>query len=238
MNTTKRIITTTFALLLITFTFAQVSVGLKGGVNIANVSTPEITFVNLPDVQANKSFTVGAVAEFGIKNGFAIQTEANFTKKGFIINEDIPLELADIPLPVGVKVTTDLNYMEVPVLAKYNFGNGKVGGYVTAGPTMSYATGGRLRTAANFIIDFNVLDRKFDFDDLDINKFDIGASIGAGGTVNLGGANLFLDARYTHGFNKLDNIPVIDLDFKNRGFAVTTGFMIPLGKKRYVAPRA
>ena len=237
MNTAKRIITTTFTLLLVTYTFAQVSLGLKGGVNIANISTPEITLVNISDVKTNKSFTVGAVAEFGIANGFAIQTEVNYTKKGFIINEGIPLELANIPLPIGVKVTTDLNYIEVPILAKYNFGNGKVGGYVTAGPTMSYASNGRFRTAANFFIDFNVVDQKFNFDDLNISKFDIGASVGAGGTVNLGGMKLFVDARYTHGFNKLDNIPVIDLDFKNRNFALTTGFLIPLNKN-YSSPRA
>jgi len=237
MTTAKRIITTTFTLLLVTYTFAQVSLGLKGGVNIANISTPEITLVNISDVKTNKSFTVGAVAEFGIANGFAIQTEVNYTKKGFIINEGIPLELANIPLPIGVKVTTDLNYIEVPILAKYNFGNGKVGGYVTAGPTMSYASNGRFRTAANFFIDFNVVDQKFNFDDLNISKFDIGASVGAGGTVNLGGMKLFVDARYTHGFNKLDNIPVIDLDFKNRNFALTTGFLIPLNKN-YSSPRA
>lgn len=237
MNTTKRIITTTFALLLVTYTFAQVSLGLKAGVNIANISTPNISIVNIPDFKANKSFTVGAVAEFGIAHGFAIQTEANYTKKGFIINEAIPLELANLPLPVGVRVTTDLNYIEVPILAKYNFGTGKVGGYVTAGPTMSYASNGRFRTAANFIVDFNVIDRKFDFDDMNISKFDIGAAIGAGGTVKVGGVKLFVDARYTHGFSKLDNIPVIDLDFTNKNFALTTGFLIPLSRG-YSSPRA
>jgi len=154
----------------------------------------------------------------------------DYTKKGFIINEGIPLEIANIPLPVGVKVTTDLNYMELPILAKYNFGNEKVGGYLTAGPTMSYASSGRFRTAANFIIDLNVIDQEFDFDNLNISKFDVGASIGAGGTVKLGTTKLFMDARYTHGFNKLDNIPVIDLDFKNKNFSLTTGFLIPLNR--------
>ena len=71
----------------------------------------------------------------------------------------------------------------------------------------------------------------------DVDGIDIGASIGAGGTVNLGGMKLFVDARYTHGFNKLDNIPVIDLDFKNKNFALTTGFLIPLNKG-YSSPRA
>lgn len=236
MNTAKRIITTTLALLVVTFTFAQVSLGLKTGVNFANITTPDISIVNIPDIQANKTLTFGAIAEFGISNGFAIQTEANYSKKGFVIDEGIPLELANIPLPVGVNVRTDLNYIDIPVLAKYNFGNEKVGGYVTAGPTMSFASGGRFRTAANFIIDFNVVDQKFDFDDLNISKFDIGASIGAGGTVNLGATKLFIDARYTHGFNKLDNIPVIDLDFRNKNFALTTGFLIPLNSG-YSSPR-
>ena len=237
MNTAKRIITTTLALILVTFTFAQVSLGLKTGVNFANITTPDISIVNIPDVQTNKTFTFGAVAEFGISNGFAIQTEANYSKKGFVIDEGIPLELANIPLPLGVEVRTDLNYIDIPVLAKYNFGNELIGGYVTAGPTMSFASGGRFRTAANFIIDFNVVDQKFDFDDLNISKFDIGASIGAGGMVNLGATKLFIDARYTHGFTKLDNIPVIDLDFRNKNFALTTGFLIPLNKG-YSSPRA
>lgn len=237
MNTAKRIITTTFALLLVTCTFAQVSWGLKAGVNYANITTPEISLLNIPDTKANKSFTLGAVAEFGIANGFAIQTEVNYSKKGFIIKEGIPLELANIPLPLGVKVKTDLNYIEVPVLAKYNFGNDKVGGYITAGPTMSYASKGRFKTAASFIIDINIINQKFDFDDLNISKFDIGASIGGGGTVNIGNTKLFVDARYTHGFSKLDNIPVIDLDFKNKNFALTTGFLIPLNKG-YSRPKA
>ena len=159
MNRAKKSITTTIAILLVTYTFAQVSLGLKGGINFANIAIPEIAIINIPDAQANKSFTFGAVAEIGIANGFAIQTELNYTKKGFIINEGIPLEIANIPLPVGVKVTTDLNYMELPILAKYNFGNEKVGGYLTAGPTMSYASSGRFRTAANFIIDLNVIDQ-------------------------------------------------------------------------------
>ena len=230
MNRAKKSITTTIAILLVTYTFAQVSLGLKGGINFANIAIPEIAIINIPDAQANKSFTFGAVAEIGIANGFAIQTELNYTKKGFIINEGIPLEIANIPLPVGVKVTTDLNYMELPILAKYNFGNEKVGGYLTAGPTMSYASNGRFRTAANFIIDLNVIDQEFDFDNLNISKFDVGASIGAGGTVKLGTTKLFMDARYTHGFNKLDNIPVIDLDFKNKNFSLTTGFLIPLNR--------
>ena len=236
MNTTKRLFGTTFALLLATFTFAQVSIGLKAGVNYANITTPDISLVAIPSTSANQSFTFGAVAEIGIKNGFAIQPELNFTKKGFEVAQGIPIELGNINLPVGVKAITDLNYVEMPVLGKYNFGNGKIGGYVAAGPTMSYATSGRFRTVANFIIDVNIIDQKFDLDALNLTRFDIGGTIGAGGTVNLGGSKLFVDARFTHGFTKLDNLPVIDLDFRNKNFALTTGVLIPL--TRGTTPRA
>ncbi|HFB99317.1 MAG TPA: hypothetical protein ENJ53_00795, partial [Phaeodactylibacter sp.] len=158
-------------------------------------------------------------------------------KKGFVIAGNIPLKFKDIPLPLGVKATTSLNYVEVPVLAKYNFGNGKVGGYIAAGSTLGYASSARFKTTTNFIIDINVIDKKLNLDALKISRLDIGGTVGVGGTVNFSGVQLFVDARYTHGFKKLDNVPVIDLDFNNRNFALTTGLMIPLTKK-YKRPRA
>jgi hypothetical protein len=224
----KRLIGTAFALLLATFTFAQVSVGFKAGVNYANISTPDLSFVGIPSTDANRSLTFGAVAEIGIKDGFAIQPELNFSKKGFEIQQGIPIDLGAFNLPVGVKAVTDLNYVEVPVLGKYSFGNEKMGAYVIAGPTMGYATSARFRTVASLLIDINIVNEKFDLDALNVSRFDIGGTIGAGATMNLGNTKWFVDARYTHGFRNLDNIPVIDLDFKNTNFALTTGIMIPL----------
>ncbi|MEM6963114.1 MAG: porin family protein [Bacteroidota bacterium] len=238
MNRMKKLFGTGLALLFATFTIAQVSLGLKAGVNYANISTPDLSIIGVPSTDANRSFTFGAVAEVDIANGFAFQPEVNYSKKGFDMNLAIPLDFIDIPLPVGVKVITDLNYVEVPLLAKYNFGNGSLGGYVTAGPTMSYANSAEFRTATNFIIDINLIREDIDLDALNISRFDIGGSVGAGGTLDLGRTKLFLDARYTHGFKKLDNLPVIDLDFRNRNFAITTGFMIPIGRGGYASPRA
>jgi len=238
MNTTKKLFGLAIALFISTFTIAQVSLGVKGGVNFSNISTPDLSVIGIPKTQANPSATVGAVVEIPIAGGFAIQPELNFTQKGFIIQENIPLDLLNMPLPIGVKAITDLNYFEMPVLAKMNFGNEKAGAYISAGPTVSYAQSARFRTQTNFIIDINLVDQKFDLDALNISRWDIGASVGIGGNIHVGGGTkLFLDARYTHGFQKLDNIPVIDLDFRNRSFGLTTGFLIPLGSGK-VSPRA
>lgn len=234
----KRLFGTTFTLLLATFAMAQVSIGLKGGVNFANITGPNLSSIGVPSTSANKSLTFGAVAEIPIAHGFSIQPELNYSKKGFDMNIGVPLNFIDIPLPLGVKAITDLNYVEVPVLAKYNFGTGAVGGYVAAGPTVSYAKSAQFRTAANFIIDFNLIKQDIDLDALNISRMDVGGTIAAGGTLNVGSTKLFLDARYTHGFKKLDNVPVIDLDFRNTNFAITTGFLIPIGSKKYKNPRA
>ena len=237
MNTTKKFIGTAFALLLTTFTFAQVSLGLKAGVNFANISKTDVNLGSILQTSGNTSVTFGGVADFHIANGFSIQPEINYSKKGFEVVANIPLGVLDVELPVGIKAITDLNYIEAPILAKYSFGNGRVGGYVTAGPTFGYAKNARFKTAANFIIDINIINRELDLDALRISRFDVGGAIGAGGTVNLGSTKLFIDARYTQGFKNLDNVPLIDLGFKNRNFALTTGFLIPLSRG-YSSPRA
>jgi len=65
-----------------------------------------------------------------------------------------------------------------------------------------------------------------------MNRWEVGGAIGLGGAVNLGGSQLFADARFTHSFTKLDNLPVVDLDLLHRGVALTAGVLIPINKKK------
>ena len=227
--TLKSIGTVLTLIFLATVSNAQISIGLKGGVNHANISTANFTQSFLPAFKNNKSITYGAVVEYGITDAFAIQSELNFIKKGFVIREGIDLNLWNIPVPVGVKATTDLNYVEMPLLAKYKVGAGVLGAYIAAGPTFGYATGGKFKTSANFLVDINLVSTPINLDALNINRFEVGGAVGAGVTLNVGGSQLFVDGRYTHGFTKLDNLPIVDVDFKNKGFALTGGFLIPLG---------
>jgi len=218
---------------------AQTSIGIRGGITYSNVPEPSAISGIVPDFKfiTGKSFAV--VADIGINNQFSFQPELAYTEKGFAIREGFDVNLFEVPIPLGVKAITKVNYIEAPLLAKYKFGNEKVGAYLMAGPTLGYATGGRFQTKAQILIDINLIDRKLDLDNLGYERFEVGGTVGAGVNFNTNnGGSFFIDARYTKGFTNVYDVPVVDLKLKNQGIGVSVGYMMPLtsGKKRI--PRA
>ena len=233
MNAIIKLFGTALILLFVTTAKAQFSFGAKGGYTFQNISTSNPLIDVLPNFKTNRTFTLGAVGEYALTNQFAVQGEINFVRKGFVVQEGFDLNLGDFPVPLGVKATTNIKYIDVPLLAKYKFGTGAIGGYVIAGPTFGYARSGNFKTSANVLVDINLTNTALDFDALNVSRWEVGGAIGAGATANLtGGSQLFVDARFTQGFTKLDNLPVIDADFKNRGLALTAGFLIPINKNK------
>lgn len=220
-----------------TTSFAQLSLGLRGGLHIGNVYTTEGLDAITPDFEYITGPTVAGVLEYGISDNFALQTELAITRKGFKLREDFDVNLFNIPIPVGASAESRFNYLEVPLLAKVKFGDDVVHGYITAGPTFGYATSGRLITRANALFEFKVSDTDINLDAINYERFEVGGSIGAGLGFTTGFGQLFADARYTRGFTELYDIPVIDERIRNQGFAVSIGFLVPLnGGNRRVYP--
>ncbi len=218
----------TFALLLITISLsAQVSLGLRTGVTKSNMSTISAIDAVTPDFKTITGTEIAAIAEIAISDKFAIQPELVYTTKGFKIKEGLGIDLFGFDLPLGLEAVTKLKYVEMPVLAKYKFGNNRLKGYISAGPSVGYAAKGKLKSRAKVIIDIPIYNTDINLDNAD--RFDISANIGMGMSLSTkGGGQVFLDARYSHGFNGLDNISVIDLEAKNRSFGLTAGFLAPL----------
>lgn len=219
-----------------TTSFAQFSIGLRGGLNFGNVYTTDGLDAITPDFQYINGPTVAGVVEYGISKNFAIQSELAVTRKGFKLREDFAVNLFNVPVPVGASAESRFNYLEVPLLAKVKFGDEVVHGYITAGPTFGYATSGRLITRANALFEFKVSDTDINLDAINYERFEVGGSVGAGLGFNTSFGQLFADARYTRGFTELYDIPVIDERIRNQGFAVSVGFMVPLGGGRTVYP--
>jgi hypothetical protein len=67
---------------------AQLSIGVKGGVNFANVYTTEALGNLTPDFKPIDEFHFGVVGELGLTNHFALQSELNVIKKGLQFDED------------------------------------------------------------------------------------------------------------------------------------------------------
>ena len=229
MQVIKRIVTFALIILLSSPLFAQPAIGIRGGINYGSVSEPEIIGGILPDFKSIIGLNLALVGEIPLGNNFSFQPELAYAQKGFKIQEGLNVDLFKIPIPIGAKVVTKVNYMEVPLLAKYRFGSEKVNAYLTAGPVLSYATGGKLQTKAQILFDIPITSTDLDLDALGYQRFDFSASVGAGLSVDTGAGELFVDARYVHGFNNVYDVPLVDLKLKNKGFGINVGYMISLG---------
>lgn len=103
--------------------------------------------------------------------------------------------------------TYNFNYIEIPILAKYSFGPL----YVNAGPSIGFLMGknDRIKEAYG-----------------KTRSIDFGLQMGAGVAIPAGPGKLIVDGRYNLGLNNISDEKGTDV--KNRGFAISLGYAIPL----------
>lgn len=124
---------------------------------------------------------------------FMIQPELHWLQKGYKIEDAVS----------AGNITTTLNYLELPVLARINFG-GSIKLFAFAGPSVGYLLSGTYED------DNGSLDPKDYLSDIEYS-----AHIGAG--VGLG--TLEIDIRYMAGLNDISE-SVLIRDVKNSSFGV------------------
>ena len=97
------------------------------------------------------AFAFGLMAEFEVSPSFSIQPEVNYAPQGGQRNgaQPVPFDGSALGLPPGTPIyarydnTADIDYVEIPLLAKYRFGSARQV-YATFGPYV-----GLLITAKN-----------------------------------------------------------------------------------------
>ncbi len=209
---------------------AQVSIGLRGGYQLSDIRATDGLDALAPDFKSIDAFNIGAVLEVPLGYGFSFQPELAYSRKGFRVEEDFAVDLFDIPVPVGVEAISRFDYLEAPLLMKYKFGEGRTQAYLAAGPSFGYALDGQLITRANALLDIEVGNSDIDLDAINYERFEVAGTVAGGLSFATSFGQLFLDARYHHGFTQLYDIPVMDERARNRNFGVSAGFMLPLGK--------
>lgn len=168
------------------------SFGVKGGVNFATVTGND---VDSPD--SRTSFHVGVVAEFPLADIFSIQAEALYSGQGFDF---------DFEGPDGDKVELQLDYINVPVLAKV---------YVTKG--LSIEAGPQFSFLVNEEVDLNPNSDDGDFDMDEAETFEFGVAAGLTFQTDMG---LFATGRYNVGLTEIYK----DVDAKNSVFQLGIGY--------------
>ncbi len=124
---------------------AQLRIGIQGGLSVPNLSGGNNEISQGYTSRLAPDF--GITAEFGITNNFSIDPQVNFDGQGGQRNglqpvTNLPPELP--PLPNGSYYYANfnnmsiLNYIEIPVLAKYTFEFGGFGLDLNAGPYVGF----------------------------------------------------------------------------------------------------
>lgn len=225
----KRVIYLAAVLLSISTTLsAQFYTGIRVGGNLNNVSLPTLVEIVAPNVEYLPGASIGIVTEYAVNEHFSILSEANYQEKGFRIRENMDVNLFKIDIPLGVRVDTRVRYVDVPVMAKYSFGNGGIKGYIAGGPQLSYAMNGRIKTRADFLIDFNLTNIPINFSSVNYRRFDVAGVIAAGVDFPAGNGKVFFDARFSQGLSDSFKLPVVDLNIKNHGFGFGVGYKMAL----------
>lgn len=228
-------------LLLITMGFsfsasAQLSLGVRSGVYWANIRQTDLIDELAPEFDDIRSFQGAIVGEYAVSDVFAVQTEVGVTRKGFGYLQGVDVDLFNVPLPLGVRAEARFDYLDLPVLAKLKFGGEQFKGYVLAGPQVGYALDGKLVTRADGLFDFQISKTDINLDAVNYERFEVAGTMGAGASFDAGFGTFFVDARYTHGFTQLYDIPLVNETIRNRGFGVSAGFTVPLGGGRTPRP--
>ncbi|MCB0517285.1 MAG: PorT family protein [Lewinellaceae bacterium] len=215
----------------------QVSFGFKMGAQRANVQVPDILSGSeyLPDFKSITTTNFGIVSEIALHPNFAIQPELSYVTKGFKVHENFDLKLFDVPLPVGLTAVSQFRYLEMPILAKAKVGKF----YFLAGPTFGYAMKGNLETRARLVLEYDLFDTKINLDKVGYDRWEVGGMVGGGFAFPaFNGGQIFLDARYSHGFTQPYDIPLVHEKVQHKSFGLNVGFMLPLGRKGDGYPRA
>lgn len=187
-----------------TFTFAQTTpaFGVRAGISYAGVRGDAVDNLNkLLDFTGGAikpsnttGFFAGAYASLPVTDVISVEPGLYYTQKGYELNGALNLKGVEF-LGANAKARLQLQYIDVPVLLKANFG----GLQLFAGPQVSYLTHADLRTTAG-ILGVNLLNKTTDAT-AQFNKWDVAVTGGIGYQLT-NGVNLM--ASYDYGLSKMD----------------------------------
>ena len=104
------------AILLLSFSGlnAQTSATVISGIHSANISASGINAEFL-DFNSLNRYTGGVIIDHKLDNLLTARTGVIYRQKGFQLSETTGIDLMGIDIPVGVKVSTEVHTINVPV---------------------------------------------------------------------------------------------------------------------------
>lgn len=196
---------------------AQLSIGAKIGANLANLEDAEVA-----DSDARTGLIGGGFLRFGFGSAFSIQPELMYSPKG--------AKRLDVDAPGGASVGLQLDYVQIPVLLRYDFQFDPFRPYLIAGPYGAFEVSCTQTDPDNEDVEADCVDEVEG--QYKRRTFDWGVTAGGGLSFGMGPGRLLLEARYDIGMQDLfDNespgsIPFEDIE--TRTGTLLVGFEVGL----------
>ncbi len=223
----KWITTAAFITSLMTMSQAQTTItgmiGAHASTTSANLSLGEGSALNLKPIT---TFTGGVTVDQALDSRLSFTSGLHLRRKGFEVLEGTSVGVLGLDLGVGVKATTEINYIEVPFMLKARIiDNGRVQPYVGAGPSVSYGINGTLRTAATAIFDFNLTQTDIDLSSNNYNRWQLGGQAVAGALFPYGQGHWMTEVGYSTSFTDLVSEDfLVDSGGRHRGWIFSVGY--------------
>lgn len=177
---------------------------------------------------------IGFNIAFDESRTFILQPEINYSMRNS--NTDFIATSESSNPSANIRQKTQMHYVEVPLLARFDFGVG-TRYYINVGPSISYAFAGRESYESATISNFDNLSRRADFGNR-FNRIDWGAWLGGGVEIPVNDTFVLIDGRFGMGFNRLYkdmSIPSagseessLGSDGRSRIFSISIGYALPL----------
>ena len=200
----KKISTTILSLMLMmNFLHAQISYGLRSGVNFSKWEGDDLQVIeDLLDktdgylvTKGTKGFHVGGYVHIPISEVFSFEPGLQYSKKGYSIKGDFQIPVLKY-LGINARAQVQSHYIDIPLVLKANVVKGL---QVYAGPQVSYLVRSSLNAKLG-ILGISIFNKGFGITQR-FNKIDIGLTGGVGYEFDNG---LNIQAGYDYGLSKLD----------------------------------
>ena len=206
---------------------AQTKYGVQasGVMSSASFNTSATDHINK---DLNPGFGAGVYAEIPVNKKVTVKPGLNFMQKGVKIANNFTEEGTQFKQ----NVKANLNYIEVPVLAIYNFKGTGGKWFVGAGPSAGYGISGKLKG------DLEINDgqnsqrepfsvhafRKENDNGADFKRFDMGVEGVAGHNLS---KKMAVQLNYLHGLRNIANASGFDNDkFRNRNMMLSLKYTL------------
>jgi hypothetical protein len=183
--------------------FNKMEFGIRGGLNLANTNskTDAISeeFGGDIDRKIIPRFGIGGLIEYPLSQNLSIQLNVLYNQKGEKFEGTVVLPGVGI---IDFKVTNTLDYLSVPLFAKFSFLQSKARPYILLGPELSYLLSAKQKTEADImVIGLDTLLVDQDIKD-QLESLEIGLNFGAGIEFPVSTFAGFIEGRYGLGLTK------------------------------------